>query len=141
MNGPDRAVLRHLPGRRYILTNAPRGYAMRVLRALGMDHLFDGLVSIDEMSMFGSHRPKPDARMLRHLAAALKVPASRCILVEDTLDHQRSARSIGMRTVWMTGYARRAARTAHASSRWPMPAYVCARINRIQQLRAIGVTV
>ena len=141
MNGPDRAVLRHLPGRRYILTNAPRRYAMRVLRALRMDHLFDGLVSIDDMCMFGAHRPKPDARMLRHLTAALKVPASRCILVEDTLDHQRAARSIGMRTVWMTGYARRAARGEASTVRWPMPAYVCARINRIQQLLAIGMRV
>ena len=35
--------------------------------------------------MFGSLRPKPDARMLRRVAARLKVPPSRCVLVEDTL--------------------------------------------------------
>jgi putative hydrolase of the HAD superfamily len=148
MFGPDRAALKQLRGRKYIVTNAPRTYALRVLLGLRLAGLFDGVISIDDMRMFGEHRPKPDARMLRHLAAVLKVPASRCILVEDTLDHQRSARSLGMRTAWMLGYARRAARLAAGSAacgsqgrrteavRWPKPAYVCARINRIQQLRS-----
>ena len=138
MYGPDRAALRRLWGRRYIVTNAPRGYALRVLAGLRLAGLFDGLIAIDDMRMFGDHRPKPDARMFRHLAAALKVRPSRCVLVEDTLEHQRSARSVGMRTVWMTGYARQAAREAAGARavRWPSPGYVCARIVRIQQLRA-----
>ena len=37
----DFAALRRLPGRKYILTNAPRHYAMRVLEALGITGLFD----------------------------------------------------------------------------------------------------
>ena len=48
--------------------------------------------------MFGALRPKPDARMLRRVAARLGVAPSRCILVEDTLVHLKAARSIGMRT-------------------------------------------
>jgi putative hydrolase of the HAD superfamily len=139
MFGPDRAALQHLRGRKFIVTNAPRAYALRVLAALRLLGQFDGVISIDDMQMFGEHRPKPDARMLRHLAAVLKVKPSRCVLVEDTLEHQRSARSIGMRTAWMLGYARRAARPSAgvaARARWPKPSYVCARINRIQQLRA-----
>ena len=51
--------------------------------------------------MFGELRPKPDARMLRTLLARLRVPAARCVLVEDTLQHQKSARRVGMKTVWM----------------------------------------
>ena len=68
----DRAALRRLPGRRFIVTNAPRAYALRVLRTLRLAGLFDGIVCIEDMKMFGQHRPKPDARMFRALAARLR---------------------------------------------------------------------
>lgn len=100
----DRAALRRLPGARYILTNAPRLYALRVLDALKLRRSFDGVLSIEDMAMFGHLRPKPDARMMRRLVARLKVRASDCVLVEDMLDNQRAARRIGMRTVWMQRY-------------------------------------
>ena len=51
--------------------------------------------------MFGQWRPKPDARMLRAVAVHLGVPPARCVLVEDTLQHQKAARRVGMRTVDM----------------------------------------
>ena len=100
----DRAALARLPGRRYILTNAPRAYAMRVLDTLGLTPLFDAIFTIEDMTMFGMPRPKPDTRMLRRLVARLGVPATRCILVEDTLQHLKAARGLGMRTVWMQRY-------------------------------------
>jgi putative hydrolase of the HAD superfamily len=103
----DFATLARLPGRRYILTNAPRAYALRVLRALGITALFDGVIGIDDMRMFGQLRPKPDARMLRWVARGLGVAPTDCVLVEDTLVHQKSARRIGMRTVWMQRFVRR----------------------------------
>jgi putative hydrolase of the HAD superfamily len=138
----DRAALRRLPGRKYILTNAPRAYALRVLDTLKLTSCFDGILSIEDMTMFGQHRPKPDARMFRHVAARLKTRPSRCVLIEDTLAHQRSARGIGMRTVWMKRYLRGAVHAPGESMKvgvhpCPKPAYVCARINRIQALRAL----
>ena len=48
------------------LTNAPRSYALRVLKTLRLAGCFDGMVCIEDMTMFGQHRPKPDARMLRY---------------------------------------------------------------------------
>ena len=60
-----------LPGRKFILTNAPRAYALRVLGALGIGRLFDGVIAIEDMRMFGQLRPKPDARMLRRVAVRL----------------------------------------------------------------------
>ena len=102
----DRAALARLPGRKVILTNAPRAYALRVLGALGLMRHFDAVLTIEDMAMFGSHRPKPDARMLRHVAARLKVAPRRCVLVEDTLVHQKAAYRLGMRTVWMRRYQR-----------------------------------
>ena len=102
----DRAALARLTGKKVILTNAPRGYALRVLAALGLARHFDAVLTIEDMAMFGQHRPKPDARMLRHVAARLKVPPRRCVLVEDTLAHQKAARGVGMQTVWMRRYLR-----------------------------------
>ncbi|WP_280152790.1 pyrimidine 5'-nucleotidase [Piscinibacter sp. XHJ-5] len=138
----DRAALRRLPGAKFVLTNAPRGYAMRVLDTLRLSGCFDGILCIEDMTMFGHHRPKPDARMLRHVAARLKTPPSRCVLVEDTLVHQRAARSVGMKTVWMQRYLRGAFHDRRQSMKvgvhpCPKPAYVCARINRIQALRSL----
>jgi putative hydrolase of the HAD superfamily len=39
----------------------------------------------------------------------LRVPPGRCVLVEDTLDHQKAAHAVGMGTVWMQRWTRAAA--------------------------------
>ena len=138
----DFDALRQLRGRKYILTNAPRAYAERVVAALGIAPLFDGLLSIEDMHMFGQLRPKPDARMLRRVAVKLGVRPNRCVLVEDTLDHQKSAHGLGMATVWMQRWARQAAKHITRQGKVGVylhrkPAYVCARISSLQQLRKI----
>ncbi len=131
----DLAALARLPGRKFILTNAPRAYALRVLAALGMARLFDGVIAIDDMTMFGQLRPKPDARMLRRVAVRLQVPASHCVLVEDTLAHQKSARQVGMGTVWMQRFARRRQHDGPSTGRWSQqPAYVDRRVRALRAL-------
>ena len=133
----DFAALRRLPGRKVILTNAPRAYALRVLGALGITGLFERVIAIEDMAMFGHLRPKPDARMLRAMAWQLGVPPQRCILVEDTLVHQRAARSVGMGTVWMQRFARHDAHAGPIATRWAMqPAYVDRRVRRLSALLA-----
>ncbi len=130
----DLHALARLPGRKYILTNAPLAYARRVLSSLGMQRLFDGLLSIEDMHMFGQLRPKPDARMLRRTAARLKVPPHRCTLVEDTLVHQKAACRVGMHTAWMQRWlGPRAGR--HRPLR---PAYVGRRIRGVHELLKPG---
>ena len=136
----DFAALDRLPGRKYILTNAPRAYALRVLAAIGAAHHFDGLLAIEDMAMFGELRPKPDARMLRAIAARLRVPPSRCVLVEDTLQHQKAAFGIGMTTVWMQRWMRMAKKDRTAAHKVGVylhrrPSYVCARIFSLRELR------
>jgi putative hydrolase of the HAD superfamily len=131
-HAPDIAALARLRGAKFIVTNAPAAYAARVLGALGIAHLFDGIVAVEDMRMFGDLRPKPDARMLRALAARLRTPPARCVLVEDTLGHLKSARRVGMRTVWMRGWTRVPAEGARRHGR---PAYVGRRVTRLAALR------
>ena len=130
----DIAALARLPGRKYILTNAPAAYAARVLGVLGISRLFDGVFAIEDMRMFGDLRPKPDARMLRALAARLGVPPARCVLVEDTLVHQKAARRVGMQTVWMQRWLPVAA----GPRRRRRPGYVGRRIRHLRDLRVLG---
>jgi putative hydrolase of the HAD superfamily len=134
----DRAALRRLPGRKFILTNAPLAYAERVLQGIGLAHLFDDVIAIEGMRMFGHWRPKPDRRMLSRVAARLRVPAARCILVEDTLAHQKAARSLGMTTVWMQRWLKHAARGSKVGVYLHhRPTYVCVRIRSLQQLQCV----
>ncbi|NCT82874.1 MAG: pyrimidine 5'-nucleotidase [Comamonadaceae bacterium] len=104
----DLAALRRLPGRKFLMTNAPRAYAQRVLAAIGLSGVFDGLICIEDMSCFGHCRPKPDARMFRMVLARHKLRPERCVLVEDTLMHQKTAHGLGLSTVWMQRWLRRA---------------------------------
>jgi putative hydrolase of the HAD superfamily len=147
----DRAALQRLRGRKFVVTNAPRRYTMRVLDTLKLGRCFDGVISIEDMSMFGQLRPKPDARMFRHLVARLKVRASDCVLVEDVLENQRAARRIGMGTAWMQRYLEGRYRGhlrigigagSNNGSRprevgvhpCPSPRYVCAKIKSLHTL-------
>lgn len=135
----DVAALRRLPGRKIVLTNAGRDYAVRVLRHLGLLACFDEVVGVEQMHCFGDLRPKPDARMLRLLAARLKVPLSRCVLVEDSLMNQKSAHRVGMRAVWMQRWSRRHAHGPEQGARLARrPAYVYARIGSLQQLHRLS---
>lgn len=132
----DFAALADLPGRKFILTNAPAAYTRRVLGVLGIADRFDGVIPIERMRMFGHWRPKPDARMLRRIAVRLGVPPTRCVLVEDTLGHLKSARSLGMGTVWMQRFTKSARYGASMSARLSLtPPYVDVRVRSLAALR------
>jgi len=126
----DLAALRRLSGRKFLMTNAPRGYAERVLAAVGLSGVFDGLICVEDMACFGQTRTKPDARMFRIVLARLKLPLARCVLVEDTLMHQKSARGLGMRTVWMQRWLRQAG----AARLHRRPVYVSRRVRSLAAL-------
>jgi len=126
----DLAALRRLPGRKFLMTNAPRGYAERVLATVGLSDVFEGLICIEDMSFFGQSRPKPDARMFRIVLARLRLPPARCVLVEDTLIHQKSARGLGLRTVWMQRWLRQAG----AARLHRKPVYVSRRVRSLAAL-------
>ncbi|MFZ4550581.1 MAG: pyrimidine 5'-nucleotidase [Aquabacterium sp.] len=133
----DRVALARLPGRKFLLTNAPADYAKRVLTALDLVSCFEGVIAIEGMRVFGDLRPKPDARMLRVVLARHRLPASRCVLVEDTVANLKSARRLGLRTVWMQHYLQGNPHGPEAGvSLHGRPPWVCARIKKLRALHA-----
>jgi putative hydrolase of the HAD superfamily len=52
-------LLRRLPGRKIIVTNAPAHYAGGVIAALGIAPLLDGVIAIEDMRFAGRLMPKP----------------------------------------------------------------------------------
>jgi putative hydrolase of the HAD superfamily len=60
-------LLRRLPGRKILLTNAPTRYSTDVMRHLGLSRHFAHHVAIEHMHVHRQLRPKPSSLMLRRL--------------------------------------------------------------------------
>ncbi|MFT3801703.1 MAG: pyrimidine 5'-nucleotidase [Burkholderiaceae bacterium] len=101
-------VFRQLPGRKVIVTNAPRVYARAVLARLGLMPFVDDLVSIEDMAFAGRWQPKPSLAMMRRLAGRLRLDPRRCTMIEDTPRNLWPAKRMGMRTMLVHGWAWRA---------------------------------
>jgi putative hydrolase of the HAD superfamily len=97
-------LLKRLPGRKILLTNAPRRYSHDVMRHLGLHRHFAKHIPIESMRVHGQLRPKPSRLLLRKLIAKERISAARCILVEDTVGTLKAAKSLGLRTAWITQY-------------------------------------
>ena len=113
-----RATLRRLPGRKFIFSNAPVHYSRAVLKALCIGDLFDAIFSIERTR----YRPKPDAHGFLRITRANHLKARRCIMVEDTLANLRTAKKLGMKTVWVSREPR-------------APAYVDVKISKLSELQ------
>ena len=116
------AMLRRLPGRKLVLSNAPLHYARSVLQTMGIDGQFDAVHSIESTG----YRPKPSLAAFRSLLRTHSLIASRCVMVEDSRENLRQAKRLGMKTVWVTREPR-------------APAYVDAKTNSVLTLpRLLG---
>ncbi len=93
-----RHVLRRLPGRKFVFSNAPVHYAQTVLDTLGISEVFDAVFSIERVRF----RPKPDAYGFLRLCRTHHLRPRRCIMVEDSLENLRTAKRLGMKTVWVS---------------------------------------
>lgn len=132
-------LLRALPGRKILLTNAPAAYAREVVRHIGLKRAFMREIAVEHMWVHRRLRPKPDPLMLRRLLARERIAPSRAILVEDTLSHLKRYRRLGIQTVWVTGYLRRVP-TAAANAPHPMQAAALgARANSPHRLAAAPI--
>ena len=77
-----------------IASAAPRANIDAVLEALSATHLFQGVVSADDV-----HRGKPDPEVFLIAASRVGVPSDRCIVVEDAVAGVQGARSAGMKSI------------------------------------------
>jgi putative hydrolase of the HAD superfamily len=93
-----RATLRRLPGRKYVFSNSPAHYSRAVLRGLAIADLFTGVFCIEHTR----YQPKPDIAGFLRLARTNRLRLSRCIMVEDMLENLRTAKKLGMRTIWVS---------------------------------------
>jgi putative hydrolase of the HAD superfamily len=131
-------LLARLPGRKIILTNAPTRYSNDVMRHLGLRRHFSHHVAIEDMRVHGRLRPKPSKLMLTRLLRRHGVAARRAILVEDTLANLRSAKQLGLRTVWLTQYLRHTAPNDAAAlpATLKRPVYVDVKVKSVRKLAA-----
>jgi putative hydrolase of the HAD superfamily len=101
-----REVLNRLPGRKVLLTNAPRAYALEVSKALGIRSCFLGVEAVEDMELHQKWRPKPDILMLKRLLRKYRSSAENTILVDDTLGHLLEYSKVGLKTVWFKRHVR-----------------------------------
>lgn len=97
------AMLRRLPGRKIIFSNAPRHYAEAILRLAGIRREFDAVYSIEQLRF----KPKPALGGFLRILRRERLAAADCIMVEDSLANLVTARKLGMKTVWVSTGLRR----------------------------------
>jgi putative hydrolase of the HAD superfamily len=98
-----RHALARLPGRKIIYSNAPRHYVDEVVRTLGVARYFDAVYSIENTRYLG----KPSLPGFRMLLRKHHLDPARCALVDDMLENLRTAKRLGMATVWVSREKRR----------------------------------
>ena len=134
--------LKRLPGKKILLTNAPRRYSREVVRHLGLHRHFARHIPIESMHVHRHLRPKPSKLMLRKLLAKEKVHPRQAILVEDTVKTLKVAKSLGMRTALVTQYLRgNPLDILHSVNfaqllRRKRPVYVDVKVKSVRQLAA-----
>lgn len=87
-----------LPGDRLIFTNADAAYARRVLKRLGLDHLFDTIIDVCATG----YEPKPQPGAYGHLHAHVeRIGAERPVFVDDMSRNLAPAHALGITTIWL----------------------------------------
>lgn len=93
-----RHLLRRLPGKKIVFSNGPLRYAESVLDVMGIRKLFADVYSVEQMRF----HPKPKLAGFHHLIRDHRLNPQRCILVEDSAENLRTAKRLGMKTVWIS---------------------------------------
>lgn len=112
-----RSALKRLQGEKVVFTNAPMDYAEQVLRLLNIRDLFSRVFSIESVRF----QAKPAMAGFVRLLRSMNLQPRRCIMVEDNLPALKTAKRLGMKTVYINARARR-------------PSYVDVRLDSVMGL-------
>jgi len=93
-----RRFLKHLPGRKVLVSNAPRHYVNAVLGSMRVTRHLHAVETIESMRFV----PKPARSSLARLLVRYRAGHGRVVMVEDNLDNLRTAKHLGLTTVWVT---------------------------------------
>jgi putative hydrolase of the HAD superfamily len=93
-----RHLLQSLKGRKCVFTNAPREYALRVLKLLNIADCFELIFSVESTKFHA----KPSVRGFKILLKILNAKPSNCVMLEDNLSALMTAKRLGMRTIWIS---------------------------------------
>lgn len=91
-------TLAQLPGRKAVFSNGPSFYVQALCHAMNIDVYFERLLGTDDFGLL--YKPNPLA--YHNVCAQLGTAAAYCIMVDDNADNLRTAKTLGMRTVWCT---------------------------------------
>ncbi|MDD5248820.1 MAG: pyrimidine 5'-nucleotidase [Rhodocyclaceae bacterium] len=94
----DRAVgamLRKLPGRKIVFSNAPLAYTEAVLAIAGIRRQFDAVWTIERLRF----QPKPQLAGFLRLLRRERLNPKSCVMVEDSAPNLFTAKRLGMKTV------------------------------------------
>ena len=97
-----KAMLRRLPGRKIVFSNAPLHYTAAILELTRIADCFDAVYTVERIRF----QPKPAVAGFRHLLRAERLTPQRCIMVEDSLPNLKTAKRLGMKTVWVSASTR-----------------------------------
>jgi putative hydrolase of the HAD superfamily len=95
------AAIAALPGRRLVFTNSDARHAERVLKRLGLTHLFHEVFHIASFD----YTPKPDPRAFQRMCAEHGVAPAETCFFEDSERNLKPAAELGMTTVLVGPHA------------------------------------
>lgn len=92
---PLRSMLKRLPGRKIVFSNAPLPYTEAVLEIIGIHRLIDAVWTVERLRF----QPKPQMAGFLRLLHRERLNPRTCVMVEDSPGNLRTAKNLGMKTV------------------------------------------
>jgi putative hydrolase of the HAD superfamily len=95
---PLQGLLRHLPGNKFLYTNAGEKFARLVLKTLEIEALFSGIFDIKAANW----SPKPAFSSYCDFLALYNINPNRAVMIDDLAANLAPAFQLGFYTVWLT---------------------------------------